>query len=158
MLDWGQVNPAETPTYAVRRLASPRRTKSSLHAFLLLFLHLLSVHTCACGVSHSSVSPACSCQSTSGSVGLLQHGAEFIENFIRRLRGEKVSHHRNQKSQKETCLAMRTACCCSSKHLRYLGKMNTCVQAPTCIKGIPFFISYVFQLLSLISFQMLLFS
>lgn len=48
-----------------------------------------------------------------------------LQHYVRRL------WVKSSQSMPGKCLA----CCCSSKHLRYLGRMNACMQAPTCIKG-----------------------
>lgn len=48
-----------------------------------------------------------------------------LQHYVRRLRVKR------SQSMPSKCLAR----CRSSKHLRYLGRMNACMQAPTCIKG-----------------------
>ena len=126
VLDWGLGNLAEMPLYSARILWS---LLGGQEAVSLLFASLYCILAPITDRYTFFVFPTYSHQSRKGSVGSVQHKA-ILQNLEK---GEKMSRITNHQRQKENSLG--TACRCSSKHLRYLGEMHTCMQAPTCMKG-----------------------
>ena len=58
-----------------------------------------------------------------------------ITKLRQKNKGEKCLVSQTIGGKGKTHLAKLMACRCSSKQFRYLGEMNTCMQAPTCMKG-----------------------